>query len=87
MVKAILISVKEDQHIATYKCLPEGIEEEQSPLNEGCSFYLELDLNKEEILSNSLKEMDSYASHAERKIYEIYKETGKIPESAVSMWY
>lgn len=69
----------DDNGIAFYRCLAEGKEEE--------AFRLGLDVGSEEIVFNSLGAMNWYVAHAAQKVFERYREDGKLPLKAISMWY
>ena len=78
MVEIKLISF--DNGIAVIDCYPEGKQEQV--------FQLKIDVKNKKVLHNPLKFKGSaYAIHAAWKMYDIYDETGTLPQSAVSIWY
>lgn len=76
MVKMFLIKI--DKNIAYYHCVPEN--------NENKSFDIGIDVEKQEMVYNSLGKKDNYVSHAEWRIYDVYEETQCIPEMEISIW-
>lgn len=65
--------------LALIDCFPEGKNEKK--------FQLLLDVEKEKIIENSLKEYNNYVAHASYKIFDLYATTGNIPKKTTSIWY
>ena len=64
--------------IAHIRCYPEGKTENK--------FEMALDVNKRQILSISLKNMNAYAAHAAWKIYRTFAEQKSLPQKLSSTW-
>lgn len=50
-------------------------------------FYLELDNQTFDIVTNTLNEINSYVAHARRCIRRYVLEGKKLPNRATAMWY
>ena len=74
MVEARTLSI--DGNIVKILCIPSG--------NENEAFELTIDIENNIILDNIKN--NQHAVHAAYKMFEIYNNTGAIPDSCVSAW-
>lgn len=72
----IVRTLSVEGNIVRILCLPCGKEEE--------AFELTIDIENCEIFDHD--KYDTYAHHAAYKMFEIYNETGTIPDSCMSAW-
>lgn len=70
---------KEEGTIATIRCIPEQDVKRM--------FYMTIDVKKRKIIENSLGRNTAYSQHASYRMFEEYKETGKISKHTIAMWY
>lgn len=77
MVEMKLIKTDNEKSMAYFHCLPE--------LDENQAFDLEVDFENKKINFCSIKQ-NVYVAHAAWKVYDIFEETGKIPEKATAIW-
>lgn len=71
-------NIRRIENVISMDCYAEGLEEGH--------FYLEIDANTFDIITNTLGEMDSYVFHAVQRIKTLMNERNELPESALSMW-
>jgi hypothetical protein len=81
MVTVIMkLIMKDDAHgIAYYQCYKDD--------SRDASFKLGLNLEKHEIISVSIREMNAYITNAALRLYDIFEKTQRIPENAIAVWH
>ena len=78
MVRIVYLKYDQEYQIAYYTCFPEGKENDM--------FELGINPVTMEIVSNSLQKNNSYSAHAAWRLFDIIKETHKLPKEATAMW-
>lgn len=72
-------NIRKHENIISVDCYAEGQKTEY--------FYLEIDVNTFEIITNSHNKMDAYVFHALQRIKDCILTGEELSESMISMWY
>lgn len=72
-------NIKSKENTISMDCYMEGHRDQH--------FYLELDNQTFDIITNTLDEINSYVAHARRCIKRYVAEGKQLPERTTAMWY